>query len=296
MTRFGVILSSGGTRGVFAHTGFMAALKDLGLQVTASSGCSAGAIVGAVIASGTSVGSWVEAITRVRTDQFWSPFSTWRFLWGLLVKQGRGLTGLSDTARAVKFIEEQLEADRFEDCIYPFTSIAVNLETVDKHMFSSGPLAPAAMASAAIPGFYAPVEIDGRLYCDGAIIDLAPAEAICCRYSLDVLLIHHVQLQEFTREGLSRALGQPWPLVGLLQRLLFRRRPWYATGRAIDAAPCPCGCKAVVVVVEPVLPELQWPMTDGGEIVLATAKSHAMGHLGPWVERLQREPRSLLSE
>ena len=295
MTRIGVILSSGGTRGVYAHTGFMAALEDLGLQVTASSGCSAGAIVGAVIASGTSVASWTEAITRVRTEQFWEPVSAWRFLWDLLVKRGRGLTGLSDTARAMQFIEEQLKAHRFEDCVYPFIAIAVDLETVDKHLFASGPLAPAAMASAAIPGFYAPVEIGGRLYCDGAIIDLAPAEAICCRYSLDVLLIHHVQLQEFTRDGLRRALGQPWTFVSILQRLLFRRRPWYATGRAIDAAPCPCGCKAVVVVVEPVLPELQWPMTDGGDSVLAAAKSHAMKHVGPWVERLRREPRSLLS-
>lgn len=42
--RIGVVLSSGGVRGVYAHTGFMQAINNLGIRIDASAGCSAGVI------------------------------------------------------------------------------------------------------------------------------------------------------------------------------------------------------------------------------------------------------------
>ena len=36
--RIGVVLSSGGVRGVYAHTGFLQALQDLRIPITASAG------------------------------------------------------------------------------------------------------------------------------------------------------------------------------------------------------------------------------------------------------------------
>ncbi len=50
--RIGVVLSSGGVRGVYAHTGFLLALERLCTPIAASAGCSAGAVVGGVAASG----------------------------------------------------------------------------------------------------------------------------------------------------------------------------------------------------------------------------------------------------
>ncbi len=296
MTRVGVVLSSGGGRGVFAHTGFMTALRNLGLNVTASSGCSAGAVVGGVIASGTPLEEWTNTLSRIHTAEFWQPTSAWMLFYKLLVHRGRGVVGFSDTSAAIRFIESQLRVKNFEDCNYPFSSIAVDLATVEKRIFSAGPLAPAVMASAAIPGFYSPVSIDGRLYSDGAIYELAPAEAICCHHSLDALIVHHVQQQDLTQASLDNALKQPWTILNILQRLIIKTRPWYSTGDAISFSSCPCGCKAVVVVVEPVLPDLSWPMTDGGQAVLVAAKHHATEHLGPLLDRLKMSPRSLLEK
>lgn len=51
--KVGVVLSSGGGREVFAHTGFLLALEQLGVEISAIAGCSAGALVGGVYASGT---------------------------------------------------------------------------------------------------------------------------------------------------------------------------------------------------------------------------------------------------
>jgi hypothetical protein len=45
-TRIGVVLSSGGTRGVYAHAGFLLAVEEMGIPVSACAGCSAGAVVG----------------------------------------------------------------------------------------------------------------------------------------------------------------------------------------------------------------------------------------------------------
>jgi len=294
MTHIGIVLSSGGSRGVFAHTGFMEALRDLGVEIAASSGCSAGAVVGGVIASGTDLDEWASAVSRIRTAQFWKPISTPILLYKLLVERGCGLTGISDTSAAIHFIHNQLRAKRFEDCIYPFSSIAVDLATVEKLIFSTGPLAPAIMASAAIPGLYAPVDIQGRLYCDGAIYEFAPAEAICCKYSLDVVIVHHVQHQDFTQAGLDSAFRQPWTMISILQRLISRTRPWYTTGNSISVSSCPCGCKAVIVVVEPVLPAQPWSIKDGGQGVLVAARRHAVDNLGPLLDRLQVSPRTLL--
>lgn len=281
---------------MFAHTGFMFALRDLELEIAASSGCSAGAVVGGVIASGTNLDDWADAVSRIRTAQFWRPISTPILLYKLLVERGCGLTGISDTSAAMHFLDSQLRVKNFEDCIYPFSSIAVDLATVEKLMFSAGPLAPAMMASAAIPGLYAPVDIDGRLYCDGAIYDFAPAEAICCRYGLDVVIVHHVQHQDFTQAGLDRDFRQPWTMISIMQRLVVRTRPWYATGNAISFNSCPCGCKAVIVVVEPTLPAQPWSMTEGAQGVVIAARRHAVDNLGPLLDRLQGSPRTLLKK
>ena len=295
MSRFGVVLSSGGGRGIFAHTGFMTALDKLDVRISALSGCSAGAIVGGVLASGTSVSDWANATRNARSDRYWTPRSVVQLLYSFGFRQGRGIGGLSETAAAIRFLTENLAVRNFEECVYPFSSVAMNLGTGANTTFDEGPLAPAMMASAAIPGFYEPVEIDGQYYTDGAIIDLAPAEAICCRYGMEVLLIHHTAQHDYSTKELEQAFEEPWTIVKVLQRLIFRRRPWYATGDPRSICACPCGCGAVIVVLEPRLPELTWPIVAAAADILSAAHSNTLTQLAPVLETLRTRPRSLLS-
>ena len=284
-----------GGRGVYGHTGFMAALELLGIQISASSGCSAGAVVGGVIASGANIQDWTEAVKHAGSKQFWTPRSAIQLLYSLGFKKGRGLSGLSDTAAAIRFLCKQLTAETFEECIYPFYAVALNLGDCEKVVFDKGPLALRIMASAAMPGLYEPVEIDGQYFTDGAIIDLAPTEAICCRHQLDVLLVHHVAQRNYTTQELERAFNKPWVIVNLLHRLIYRQRPWYATGQPRSTHACPCGCKAVLVVVEPSLPDLTWPVTDGATTIVDAAESNTLVQLQPILETLNTEPRALLA-
>lgn len=211
---------------MFGHTGFMLALDALGIPIHASAGCSAGAVVGGVVASGSSIRKWADALAHITAAQIWTPRSLWRLLFDLGYRKGRGLSGLSDTTAAIQFLTEQLSALTFEQCQYPFAAVALNLGDAKKTVFNTGLLAPRLMASAAMPGLYEPVEIDGEYFTDGAIIDLAPAEAICCQHKLDVLLVHHVAQRNYNTSELSSAFQQPWTIVNILHRLIYRRRPW----------------------------------------------------------------------
>jgi len=157
--RIGVVLSSGGARGVYAHTGFLLALEELGIPVSACAGCSAGAVVGGIAASGADLHAWSETLAHLDPARFWTPDPWPRLAWQLAVRRGRGFVGLSGTEAAVEFCRSRLAVPRFEACRYPFHTLAMSLGRGRKVMFSSGELAPRMLASAAMPLLYRPVEI-----------------------------------------------------------------------------------------------------------------------------------------
>lgn len=292
--RIGVVLSSGGGRGVFAHTGFLLALERLGIRPAAVAGCSAGALVGGIAASGTNMHRWSETIANVHTREYWSPDSWPRFLWRMVVQKGRGYTGLSGTDTAVEFLRRNLAVRTFEECHIPFYVIAMNLARREKALFKEGDLAPRIMASAAMPVLYRPVEIDGELYTDGAVIELAPTEAICCHHKLDALLVHHAAVHHDGPMGLTHALSQPYSLVEILYLLLYRQHPWYLSDAPLTFNRCPAGCGVPIVVVKPELPELVWPLSEGGVRVQRMAMEQAETLLRPYAAVLLTNPGELL--
>lgn len=292
--RLGVVLSSGGGRGVYAHTGFLLALEQLGVSICASAGCSAGAVVGGVAASGTRLRDWAQAIAHVSQRDFWTPDSLQRLLWQMAVYRGRGYTGLSSAEAAISFCRRHLAVQTFEECRYPFHAVAMSLGQGRKMVFSAGELAPRMMASAAIPALYRPVAIDSDLYCDGALVDLAPMDAICCRHGLDALIIHHVAHRNDQPQAIAEILERRWALVEISARLLFHRRPWYLSDERLTLRHCRCGCGAVLVVLEPDLPELRWPLTEGGPKVMQAALAQTLALLQPHAEALLTDPRARL--
>lgn len=289
--RIGVVLSSGGIRGVYAHTGFLLALARLQIPIAAAAGCSAGAVVGGIAASGADLHAWSDALARADRRRFWTPDSLAYFLWQVVLRRGRGYTGVSGAEAAVEFCRSHLAVQTFEECRYPFHALAVSLVHGRKVMFSHGELAPRMVASAAVPLLYRPVEIDGDWYCDGALVDLAPMDAICCKHGLDALIIHHVATR---RTDMRRIFQNRWSMLGILERLLLRQRPWYLSEERLTFNRCPCRCGAAVVAIEPLLPELPWPVTEGGPQVQAAAMEQAELLLRPYREALLSDPRGRL--
>jgi len=293
--RIGYVLSSGGIRGIFAHTGFLQALDELHIPLVAGAGCSAGAVVGGIVASGTGLDQWISSLSYIDRQQFWNPDPMWKFLWQMTARRGRGYTGLSDTAAAQEFCRQNLAVQSFEDCRYPFFALAVSLAKSEKTIFNKGELAPRIVASAAMPLLYRPVEIDGDLFCDGAVVDLAPIDSICCQQSLDVVIVHHVSRRTGTgMEQLQKTMQAPWTLVNLLDRLLYHHRPWYLSDQPISFQRCRCGCGAVIVVLEPELMPMEWPLIEGGMATLESAGVQTANLLQPYIQSLISKPREAL--
>jgi predicted acylesterase/phospholipase RssA len=274
---------------VYGHTGFLRALTELGLTVAAGAGCSAGAVVGAIHASGGDMAAWGASIAAARREDFWRPDSPLRLLWALGVQRGRGWLGLADTGPAIHFVSRHLGTATFEGCRYPFRCVALSIGTGASSVFDTGELAPRAIASAAMPVLYRPVALDGDLYCDGALVTLAPTEAICCRFGLDLLIVHHVSVRRTERPELGRVLTRRWSLLSMLHRVLYRQQPWYLGERPLSRSVCPCGCGAPVMVVEPNLPELDWPLTAAGPAIEEAAYQQGLQVL-PQALEAARQP------
>lgn len=293
-TRIGIVLSSGGVRGVYAHTGFMQAIEALGIRIDASAGCSAGALVGGFMASGTPLERWINTLAGMKARDFWTPDSAFRFFWEMAAHKGRAYTGLSDTQAAMQFTRDNLSTDTFKDCIYPFHVLAVNLGTGKKEVFSEGELAPRMTASASMPILYDPVKIEGQYYCDGALIDFAPTDAICCRHKLDVVIVHHVSQYFGIKSNIDEALQDSWAMLEIVNRLVFLEQPWYLTGEPLSIHRCPCGCGAAVIAIVPELPYMRWPDTTGGDAAQSSARKQTGTLLKPYMDAFMRDPRNQL--
>ena len=281
--RIGVVLSSGGVRGIYAHTGFLMAMEKMNLNIEAMSGCSAGAVVGGIYASGTPLQEWADAVNRIKPKKFWSP-SLLKMGYSFIFRGGRGFTGMSSTKQAMDFCIRHLRAKTFEDCRIPFYTLAKNLLHGCKTVFDHGELAPRMMASAAAPLMYEPIKIDESLYCDGALLELSPTDAICCKHKLDVLIIHHVARSNKDSLSIKQVYKLPWSVVQILGMLLYQQRPWYLSDSPITFRQCPCGCDAIIIVVEPVLPDLLWPSSDKGEDISQKTQKQAEELITPYIE------------
>lgn len=214
-------------------------------------------------------------------------------MWELLRYRGSRFTGLAPTDAPLAFCKDNLAVSTFEACRIPFHTVATSLASGRKEMLSHGDLALGIVASASIPFLYQPVAIEGEFYCDGGVMDLGPTDTICCRHKLDILIVHYVASRLKGFHGIKSERSESWPISEIVDALLFSKRPWYLSGQPLDFKRCPCGCKVLIVVLEPDLPELPWPQTAKGQLVRTTALTQAMDLLSPWLEDLLNNPSAL---
>ncbi|MBX5481434.1 MAG: patatin-like phospholipase family protein [Myxococcaceae bacterium] len=203
--RFGVVLSAG-FFGFYGHAGFLKALHAAGLEPSAWAGSSAGGLIAAHAAAGSSVGE-IEALLRKQTRRhFWDPDPVGTLIDA--VKGGHAFSGLLKGDRFRALIESSLPVRRFEDCRTPLLLVATNLSRARSQVFTSGELSPAVHATCAYPGLFRAVRLGGDLFWDGGIVDKAPLVALAESEpggNLDAFLVHY--LPSRTRDRLSGALA-----------------------------------------------------------------------------------------
>jgi len=161
--KIGIVLGGGGARG-FVHLGVLTALEEKGIIPNIVSGVSAGAIIGAFIASGKKP----SEIMKLIKDSKFIDYAKLRL----------PTTGLFSLDNFGKNIEKDLPARRFSDLKLPFYVAVTNLYSGKVEYLNEGPLIPAIQASCSIPMLFSPVEINGNLYVDGGLLDNLPCKPL----------------------------------------------------------------------------------------------------------------------
>ncbi|MFA5850468.1 MAG: patatin-like phospholipase family protein [Bacteroidales bacterium] len=161
--KLGLTLSGGGVKG-FAHAGALMAMEEFGLKPDVISGTSAGAIVGALYSSGHSP----DNIRKIFKAKYFNSFVE-------LTIPKRGLFGTSDF---IRFLKDNILADTFEELKIPLYAVATDFDHGKSVVFSTGLLCERIMASACVPVFFNPIEIDGVHYVDGGIFRNFPVSVI----------------------------------------------------------------------------------------------------------------------
>lgn len=163
------VLAGGGSLGAI-QAGMLLALTEEGLQPDLIIGSSVGALNAAFFA-GAPDAAGAEQLAEIwcslrRADVF--PFSPSRLL-GVL----RKTESIVDPAALRRLIETHLPFTRLEDARRPLHVMATDPQGVGVRL-SDGPAVDAIMASAAIPGIFPPVTVNGCELMDGAIAANTP--------------------------------------------------------------------------------------------------------------------------
>jgi NTE family protein len=161
MPTVALVLGSGGARGN-AHIGVIQVLEEQGFDIISVSGCSMGAVVGAMYAAGQlpSFTEWVSGLSR---------FDVFRLVDMSLLSMG-AIRGEKAYAKLQDFVGDQL----IENLPLPFTAVATDLVKQQEVWFQSGKIMDAIRASVAVPGMIMPVKEQDRFLVDGGLLNPVP--------------------------------------------------------------------------------------------------------------------------
>jgi NTE family protein len=158
----GVALSGGGARGI-AHLGVLKALNEAGVFPDIVSGTSSGSIVGALYCAGYSPDESLRIIQDTKALAVFRPSFSWK--------------GLLKIDKLADVLNNYLP-ETFEELKLPLTVVATDINDGITVNFSSGQLTRTILASSCIPVAFKPVEIDGKNFVDGGILNNLPTEVL----------------------------------------------------------------------------------------------------------------------
>lgn len=185
--RTAFVLGGGGNLGAI-QVGMLRAVFEHGIVPDAVIGCS----VGAINAAGVAADPTLDGVRRM--EQVWSSLQD-----DAICPAGRlsSLRLLANRNKALqpndglrRLLETWLPYRSFEDAELPLHVVAASLDTGDARWFSSGPVIEPILASAALPGVFPPVMVDGETLIDGAVVDNVPISRAVALGAERVVVLH----------------------------------------------------------------------------------------------------------
>lgn len=228
-----IVLGGGGVLGA-VQVGMLRALIEADVRPDVVVGTSVGALNGAVLAA------LPPDEVADRLDALWSaPQTQSLFAAGTL----RRLHSLARSGVAAHSAEPLREAAgavlgglRIEDLPVRFTCCAAGIEDAAEHWFERGPVLDAVLASSAVPGLLPPVEVDGRHFYDGGLVNSIPLGRAVELGAERVFVLHVGRVDQPLRPP-----QRPWE-VGLVAFEIARRHRY-----ARDLAAVPDGVRVHVL-------------------------------------------------
>jgi NTE family protein len=169
--RVAFVLSGGGNQAV-AQVGMLRALIERGIVPDVVVGTSAGALNGCAVAYSPTVagvarlaGVWIDLTT---THVF--PGGKLSRAWNV-VRRG---AYLFESSGLETLIDRSTAARTFGDLAVPLRVVATDFDTGEEVVLANGPLRPALLASAALPGVFPIVTHGGRRLVDGGVVNTVP--------------------------------------------------------------------------------------------------------------------------
>lgn len=169
--KVGIAFGAGGARGL-ANLGVLQVLQEERIPIDVVAGTSAGAVVGALYASGTDLAMLGRLIEELDWDDLTS-----------LTLTRRGLVSPEKIHSMLRMLTKD---KNFEDLSIPTAVVATDLFTGEEVVVDTGSIALGVRASLSIPGVFVPLELDGRLLVDGALVNRVPAN-LCRKMGADLV-------------------------------------------------------------------------------------------------------------
>lgn len=191
--KFSLALGGGGAKGL-AHIPLLEVLDKNQIEISAISGTSIGAVIGAFYACGMKGRDIREIVLDVLTHQRrdWITLSkvTRGRQWYHLVGFRMGASSLLALNPLVERLAKHLPVKTFEDLQIPLQVVAANFWERTPHVFSKGDILPALQASVSIAGLFEPILMGSKVLVDGGAVnpvpfDLLPQDSF--RLAFDVL-------------------------------------------------------------------------------------------------------------
>lgn len=220
--KIGLVLSGGGAKGL-AHIGVIKVLEEAGVRIDYIGGTSAGAMVGALYASGYNAKeldsilrsyNFLKLIQNPSSRELYSFFqkeNSEKYALSLPIKNGmiglpvalsRGQNMLNELSFLTRHVHH---ITNFKKLPIPFYCIATNIETGSQVVLEKGFLPQAIRASGAFPSVFEPVRIDNQYLVDGGIVNNFPVD-IMYNKNIDVIIGVDVQGNLEKKENLDSAL------------------------------------------------------------------------------------------
>lgn len=208
--KIGLVLSGGGATGL-AHIGVLKALEERGIPIDYITGTSAGALVGAMYASGYSpeeiefyvLGLDFQLMTTgkirpsqrflVREEEQNASLIDLVFTYNNLLKKSLPTNFTTSTFLDYEMMKlfgttSATYQNNFDSLFVPFRCVSSDITKKESVVFSRGYLNQAVRASMTYPFYFSPIRINGDLLFDGGLYNNFPADIMYQDFNPDFII------------------------------------------------------------------------------------------------------------